>query len=751
MEIIMSHIKENHKEHSDCNQSCHCNHEHKAEHNHNTDHCCHASARCHDSVSCHEHSHEHDSCGCHEHSHEHSSCGCHEHSHNAHEEHCCEHCEAKLHGDNTVSRSLIIRIAVSAVLFAVGFFLPFDESADIGSLGGLLTLAYYLWTYLIIGYDVLLDAAKNIRKGQIFDEQFLMAIATIGAFAIGDYAEGVAVMLFYQVGDMFQTMAVGKSRRSIASLMDIRPDYAIVLRDGAELRVAPEDVTPGDLILVKPGEKIPLDGIVVSGNSSINTAALTGESLPQNVAADSRVLSGSINLDGLLTIRTESNYAESTVSKILELVEHASSKKTKVESFITRFSRYYTPFVVLGALLLATVPPLLFQQSFSEWLHRGLVFLVVSCPCALVVSVPLSFFGGIGGASRKGILIKGSSYLELLSKVDTIVFDKTGTLTKGSFTVSKIVSETVTEEELLQLAAAAESHSTHPIARCIVEASQKASIDSTSQDELKKTDTPDNYSVAEVHEIAGKGIRATINDKVYSLGNAALVTELGITPPAIGDCGTVIYIAEENTYLGYLLIADELKPDTASALSALKQTGIKKTVMLTGDNKTIAYAIADEIASKLPKTVTANNPLDEIHAELLPQDKVSIVEQLLDTAKTHSSGQIAFVGDGINDAPVLARADVGIAMGGIGSDAAIESADIVLMDDKLTKLPAAIAIAKKTMNIVRQNIWFALLAKAVILVLGALGIANMWIAVFGDVGVMLLAVLNAMRAMFHRE
>ena len=721
MEIIMSHIEENHKEHSDCNQSCHCNHEHKAEHNHNTDHCCHASARCH------------------------------EHSHNAHEEHCCEHCEAKLHGDNTVSRLLITRIIVSAVLFAAGFFLPFEKLAGTGPLGSFLPLAYYLWTYLIIGYDVLLDAAKNIRKGQIFDEQFLMAIATIGAFAIGDYAEGVAVMLFYQVGEMFQTMAVGKSRRSIASLMDIRPDYAIVLRDGAELRVSPEDVTPGELILVKPGEKIPLDGIVVSGNSSINTAALTGESLPQNVAADSRVLSGSINLDGLLTIRAESNYAESTVSKILELVEHASSKKTKVESFITRFSRYYTPFVVLGALLLAIVPPLLFRQSFSEWIHRGLVFLVVSCPCALVVSVPLSFFGGIGGASRKGILIKGSSYLELLSKVDTIVFDKTGTLTKGSFSVSKIVSETVTEEELLQLAAAAESHSTHPIARCIVAASQTLSAGSALQEEQKNMAAPDDYSVTEVHEIAGKGIRATINDKVYSLGNAALMTELGITPPATGDCGTVIYIAEENTYLGYLLIADELKPDTASALSALKQNGIKKTVMLTGDNKTIAYAIADEITSKLTKTVTTTNPLDEIHAELLPQDKVSIVEQLLDTAKAHSTGKLAFVGDGINDAPVLARADVGIAMGGIGSDAAIESADIVLMDDRLTKLPTAIAIAKKTMNIVRQNIWFALLAKAIILVLGALGIANMWIAVFGDVGVMLLAVLNAMRAMFHRE
>ena len=693
-----------------------------------------------------DHEHKHNSH--HEHSHEHDSCGCHEHSH---EEHCCEHCEAKLHGDNTVSRLLITRIIVSAVLFAAGFFLPFEKLAGTGPLDSFLPLAYYLWTYLIIGYDVLLNAAKNIRKGQIFDEQFLMAIATIGAFAIGDYAEGVAVMLFYQVGEMFQTMAVGKSRRSIASLMDIRPDYAIVLRDDAELRVAPEDVTPGELILVKPGEKIPLDGIVVSGNSSINTAALTGESLPQNVAVDSRVLSGSINLDGLLTIRTESNYAESTVSKILELVEHASSKKTKVESFITRFSRYYTPFVVLGALLLAIVPPLLFQQNVSEWLHRGLVFLVVSCPCALVVSVPLSFFGGIGGASRKGILIKGSSYLELLSKVDTIVFDKTGTLTKGSFSVSKIVSETLPEAELLQLAAAAESHSTHPIARCIVAASQTLSAGSALQEEQKNTAAPDDYSVAEVHEIAGKGIRATINGKSYSLGNAALMTELGITPPATGDCGTVIYIAEGNTYLGYLLIADELKPDTASALSDLKQNGIKKTVMLTGDNKTIAYAIADEIASKLPKTVTVNNPIDEIHAELLPQDKVSIVEQLLDTAKAHSTGKLAFVGDGINDAPVLARADVGIAMGGIGSDAAIESADIVLMDDRLTKLPTAIAIAKKTMNIVRQNIWFALLAKAIILVLGALGIANMWIAVFGDVGVMLLAVLNAMRAMFHRE
>jgi len=724
----MSHTDHEHKhnachehshEHSDCNNNhsshcndnrCNCNHEHKEEHTHNDDHCC------------HEHSHKHDSCNCHEHSHEHNSCGCHEHSH---EDHCCEHCEAKLHGDNTVSRLLIIRIIVSAVLFAAGFFLPFEKLAVTGPLSSFLPLAYYLWTYLIIGYDVLLDAAKNIRKGQIFDEQFLMAIATIGAFAIGDYAEGVAVMLFYQVGEMFQTMAVGKSRRSIASLMDIRPDYAIVLRDGAELRVTPEDVIPGELILVKPGEKIPLDGIVVSGSGSINASALTGESLPQTVTTDSRVLSGTINLDGLLTIRTESNYAESTVSKILELVEHASSKKTKVESFITRFSRYYTPIVVLGALLLAILPPLLLQEPFADWLHRGLVFLVVSCPCALVVSVPLSFFGGIGGASRKGILIKGSNYLELLSKVDTIVFDKTGTLTKGSFSVSKIVSETLPEEELLQLAAAAESHSTHPIARCIATA---------------VTTEPDHAFVAtEVTELAGKGIRATINDKTYSLGNAALMAELGITPPHTEDCGTVIFIAEGNTYLGYLLIADELKPDTVTALTALKQNGIQKTVMLTGDNKKIAEAIA------------ATLPIDEIHAELLPQDKVGMVEQLLNTRGKHTSGKLAFVGDGINDAPVLARADVGIAMGGIGSDAAIESADIVLMDDKLTKLPTAITIAKKTMRIVRQNIWFALLAKAVILVFGALGIANMWIAVFGDVGVMLLAVLNAMRAMFCRD
>jgi len=724
----MSHTDHEHKhnachehshEHSDCNNNhsshcndnrCNCNHEHKEEHTHNDDHCC------------HEHSHKHDSCNCHEHSHEHNSCGCHEHSH---EDHCCEHCEAKLHGDNTVSRLLIIRIIVSAVLFAAGFFLPFEKLAVTGPLSSFLPLAYYLWTYLIIGYDVLLDAVKNIRKGQIFDEQFLMSIATIGAFAIGDYAEGVAVMLFYQVGEMFQTMAVGKSRRSIASLMDIRPDYAIVLRDGAELRVTPEDVIPGELILVKPGEKIPLDGIVVSGSGSINASALTGESLPQTVTTDSRVLSGTINLDGLLTIRTESNYAESTVSKILELVEHASSKKTKVESFITRFSRYYTPIVVLGALLLAILPPLLLQEPFADWLHRGLVFLVVSCPCALVVSVPLSFFGGIGGASRKGILIKGSNYLELLSKVDTIVFDKTGTLTKGSFSVSKIVSETLPEEELLQLAAAAESHSTHPIARCIATA---------------VTTEPDHAFVAtEVTELAGKGIRATINDKTYSLGNAALMAELGITPPHTEDCGTVIFIAEGNTYLGYLLIADELKPDTVTALTALKQNGIQKTVMLTGDNKKIAEAIA------------ATLPIDEIHAELLPQDKVGMVEQLLNTRGKHTSGKLAFVGDGINDAPVLARADVGIAMGGIGSDAAIESADIVLMDDKLTKLPTAITIAKKTMRIVRQNIWFALLAKAVILVFGALGIANMWIAVFGDVGVMLLAVLNAMRAMFCRD
>ena len=472
MEIIMSHTENEHKHtshHEHSNHSCHCNHDHTEEHAHNTDHCCHEYSHEHDSCGCHEHSHEHDSDRCH------NSCGCneHNHSHNTHEEHCCEHCEAKLHGDNTVSRLLIIRIIVSAVLFAAGFVIPFETLANSGPLGSFLILAYYLWTYLIIGYDVLLDAAKNIRKGQVFDEQFLMAIATIGAFAIGDYAEGVAVMLFYQVGEMFQTMAVGKSRRSIAALMDIRPDYAVVLRNGTEFKLSPEEVQPGELIVVRPGEKIPLDGIVVSGNGSVNTAALTGESLPQDIMVNSKVLSGSINLDGLLTIRTESNYAESTVSKILELVEHASSKKTKVEGFITRFSRYYTPFVVISAILLAFLPPLLLQQGFAEWIHRGLVFLVVSCPCALVVSVPLSFFGGIGGASRKGILVKGSSYLELLSKVDTIVFDKTGTLTKGIFTVSKIVSTSLPEEQLLQLAAAAESHSTHPIAKCIVNAAPR--------------------------------------------------------------------------------------------------------------------------------------------------------------------------------------------------------------------------------------------------------------------------------------
>ncbi len=697
----MSHTENKHTSHHEhSNHSCHCNHDHTEEHAHNTDHCC------------HEHSHEH------------------KHSHSAHEEHCCEHCEAKLHGDNTVSRLLIIRIIVSSVLFAVGFVLPFETSANSGPFGSFLILAYYLWTYLIISYDVLLDAVRNIKKGQIFDEQFLMAIATIGAFAIGDYAEGVAVMLFYQVGEMFQTMAVGKSRRSIAALMDIRPDYAVVLRNNTEIKLSPEEVQPGELIVVKPGEKIPLDGIVVSGNGSVNTAALTGESLPQDITVNSKVLSGSINLDGLLTIRTESYYAESTVSKILELVEHASSKKTKVEGFITRFSRYYTPFVVIGAILLSFLPPLILQQAFAEWIHRGLVFLVVSCPCALVVSVPLSFFGGIGGASRKGILVKGSSYLELLSKVDTIVLDKTGTLTKGIFTVSKIVSTSLPEEQLLQLAAAAESHSTHPVAKCIVNAS--------SHNELV---------VSEVHEIAGKGIRAVINGVSYSLGNAALMQELSITLPETSECGTVIHIADESAYLGYLLISDELKPDTASALSALKQNGIRKTVMLTGDNRAIAAAIAASITSE----ATITPLIDDVHAELLPQDKVSIVEQLLDDSRDRSAGKLAFVGDGINDAPVLARADVGIAMGGIGSDAAIESADIVLMDDKLTKLPTAIAIAKKTMRIVRQNIWFALLAKAVILVLGALGIANMWIAVFGDVGVMLLAVLNAMRAMFHRE
>ena len=603
-------------------------------------------------------------------------------------------------------KTVLARIIISAVLCVVAGLLPID---------GVWKLLAFSVPYLVIGYDVLWGAVRNIIHGQGFDEQFLMAIATLGAFAIEDYPEAAAVMLFYQVGELFQSIAVGKSRKSISALMDICPEYAVVLRDGEEVTVPPEEVGIGEVLIIKPGEKIPLDGEITEGSTTVNTAALTGESLPVDKTVGDRVISGTINLSGVIKVKAQSLYEESTVSKILELVENSAEKKAKAENFITRFARYYTPCVVIGAVLLAVIPPLFFSQEWSMWINRALIFLVVSCPCALVVSVPLSFFGGIGGASREGILIKGANYLETLSKVDTVVFDKTGTLTKGTFAVNAIHPQNMTEAQLLDIAAAAESYSTHPVGESIV-AAHKGHIDKT--------------RIGEVEELAGMGLRAVIDGKTFFVGNGALMDKVGAGWHDCHLAGTVIHIAESSEYLGHIVINDEIKPDSKAAVAELKELGIKNTVMLTGDTERVAKSVGEEVG------------IDSVCAKLLPAQKVEKVEELL------SQGcKTAFVGDGINDAPVLTRADVGIAMGALGSDAAIESADIVLMDDKPSKLPSAIRISRKTMRIVRQNIVFALAVKAIILALGAFGIANMWTAVFGDVGVMVIAILNAMRAM----
>ena len=603
-------------------------------------------------------------------------------------------------------KTVLARIIISAVLCVVAGLLPID---------GVWKLLAFSVPYLVIGYDVLWGAVRNIIHGQVFDEQFLMAIATLGAFAIEDYPEAAAVMLFYQVGELFQSIAVGKSRKSISALMDICPEYAVVLRDGEEVTVPPEEVGIGEVLIIKPGEKFPLDGEITEGSTTVNTAALTGESLPVDKTVGDRVISGTINLSGVIKVKAQSLYEESTVSKILELVENSAEKKARAENFITRFARYYTPCVVIGAVLLAVIPPLFFSQEWSMWINRALIFLVVSCPCALVVSVPLSFFGGIGGASREGILIKGANYLETLSKVDTVVFDKTGTLTKGTFAVNAIHPQNMTEAQLLDIAAAAESYSTHPVGESIV-AAHKGHIDKT--------------RIGEVEELAGMGLRAVIDGKTFFVGNGALMDKVGAGWHDCHLAGTVIHIAESSEYLGHIVINDEIKPDSKVAVAGLKELGIKNTVMLTGDTERVAKSVGEEVG------------IDSVCAKLLPAQKVEKVEELL------SQGcKTAFVGDGINDAPVLTRADVGIAMGALGSDAAIESADIVLMDDKPSKLPSAIRISRKTMRIVRQNIVFALAVKAIILALGAFGIANMWTAVFGDVGVMVIAILNAMRAM----
>ncbi|WP_417094167.1 heavy metal translocating P-type ATPase [Intestinimonas timonensis] len=623
------------------------------------------------------------------------------------------------------------RIIAAAVLLVWAMFgptlwlpagLPFVSvgrmAADGTAAFALAAWARFLLPYLVIGWDVLWRAVRNIAHGQVFDENFLMAIATVGALFIGEYAEAVFVMLFYQVGELFQSYAVGKSRQSIAELMEIRPDYANVERDGQVEQVDPDEVEVGETIVIKAGERVPLDGVVLEGRSDLDTAALTGESLPREVQSGDDVISGCVNLTGLLKVRVTKAFEESTVSKILDLVENAGSKKARAENFITKFARYYTPAVVLAAVALAVLPPLIGAMTWSESLHRALIFLVISCPCALVISVPLSFFGGIGGASKAGVLVKGGAYLEVLSRTQIVVFDKTGTLTKGVFNVTAIHPETCGEDQLLELAALAESWSEHPIARSLREAYGKE-IDAS--------------RVADVEERSGRGVRAVVDGTEIFVGNDKLMDDIGVSWHPCHRVGTTVHVASAGEYLGHIVISDEVKEDAARAVSDLKALGVARTVMLTGD----AQAVGESVGKQLG--------LDEVHAQLLPADKVERVEELL--AKKTGKGCLAFVGDGINDAPVLSRADVGIAMGGLGSDAAIEAADVVLMDDKPSKIAVAIRIAQKTLVIVRQNIAFALGVKALVLVLGALGQANMWEAVFADVGVSVIAILNAMRAM----
>ena len=606
-------------------------------------------------------------------------------------------------------KRMLIRILASGVLFVGAVLLPLSGWAE---------LAVFLVPYAVIGWDVLWRAVRNIAHGQVFDENFLMALATIGALAIGEYPEAVFVMLFYQVGEWFQSYAVNRSRTSIAALMDIRPDYANIEVDGQLQQVDPEEVSVGDAIVIKAGERIPLDGVVLEGTSTLDTAALTGESLPRQVQPGDDVVSGCVNLSGLLKVQVTKAFEESTVSKILDLVENASSKKAKAEHFITRFARYYTPIVVLAAVALALLPPLFTQVSWLDSIQPALNFLVVSCPCALVISVPLSFFGGIGGASRAGILVKGGNYLEVLAKTEIVVFDKTGTLTQGVFNVTAIHPDHCDQSQLLELAALAEASSDHPISRSLLEAWGQL---------------PDRSRVTQAEELSGRGVRAMVDGKVICAGNDKLMDEIGVTWHPCHHVGTTVHVAADGVYLGHIVISDQVKPDAQQAITALKAAGVRKTVMLTGDAKQVGEAVAAQLG------------LDEVHTQLLPTDQVDRVEGLL--KEVSPKGALAFVGDGINDAPVLSRADVGIAMGALGSDAAIEAADIVLMDDKPSKLAQAIAIARRTLAIVRQNIVFALGVKLLVLVLSALGLANLWEAVFADVGVSVIAILNAMRAM----
>ena len=622
-------------------------------------------------------------------------------------------------------KKMLIRIIIAAVLLIALNFIPVK---------GILRMILFLIPYLVIGYDILKKAGKGILNRQVFDENFLMAVATIGAIAIaiydrsGNFNEAVAVMLFYQIGELFQSYAVGKSRRNISELMDIRPDYANIEQDGKLEKVDPDEVEIGTVIVVQPGEKVPIDGIVIEGTSTLNTSALTGESLPRETKVGDEIISGCINMTGVLKIRTIKEFGESTVSKILELVENSTSRKSRSEDFISKFAKYYTPVVCYGALALAILPPLVRMLAMGAapqwdmWIYRALTFLVISCPCALVISIPLSFFAGIGGASHEGVLVKGSNYLEAMSQTKYVVFDKTGTLTKGVFEVNGVHHSEMEEEKLLEYAALAESASSHPISRSIQRAYGK---------EIDRT------RVSEIEEISGNGVTAKVDGKLVAAGNDKLMKRLGITPIACHSAGTIIHIAIDGKYMGHILISDVEKPTSKEAIRALKSAGIEKAVMLTGDAK----RVADQVAEKLG--------LDEVYSELLPSDKVAQVERLL--AEKPEKAKLAFVGDGINDAPVLGRADIGIAMGAMGSDAAIEAADVVLMDDDPLKIVIAIKISKKCIRIVYQNIIFALTIKAICLILGAIGIANMWVAIFADVGVMVIAVLNAIRALYVKN
>lgn len=611
----------------------------------------------------------------------------------------------------------IRRLCIGLIPFVLAIVLSTFPLPTEENLKHNLTLIIFLISYFIIGGDVVKTAVVNITKGQVFDENFLMTIASLGAFFVGEAPEAVAVMLFYQVGECFQSYAVNRSRKSITDLMNIKPDYAVVIRDGKEEEVDPSEVKIGEVVLVKPGEKIPLDGTILTGNTSLDTVALTGESVPRDVKEGDMVLSGCINISGVIKMRVEKEYGQSTVAKILELVENATDKKSKSENFISKFARYYTPAVVISAVLLAVIPPVILSQSFEVWIYRALTFLVTSCPCALVISIPLSFFGGIGGASRVGILVKGSNYIETISNVDTVVMDKTGTLTKGIFAVQNAVPNSdVTKEDLLELAAFGEAFSNHPIAFSLKEAYGR---------EI------DHNLVKDVQEVAGFGVKAVYKEKELYVGNFKLMEQEGISCTEATESGTLVYVAYDKQYCGYIVIADELKADATEAVAKMKLCGIKQVIMLTGDNEKAAKDVAEQLG------------ISEYFAQLLPGDKVRLFEEIIEKA----DGKVAFVGDGINDAPVLARADVGIAMGGLGSDAAIEAADIVIMNDEPSKIAKMVAIAKKTLAIVKENIVFAIGIKVAILVLAAIGIANMWLAVFADVGVAAIAILNAMRTL----